>query len=171
MGVYMSRTLPVLVGLVSVLAVGPALAGQGKAGLWNVTSTTSMAMTMPPEVAAQMKGMNMAMPTRTHTSQMCMSQAEVDSGAPPHIDQQATGCVTKVTSASAAGMTAVMTCTGRLKGTGQVKVSYSGAEHYTGSYSFKGTAEGAPTTMNTTFKGDWVKADCGAIKPYSLRTH
>lgn len=156
-------------GLVLMLPAA-ALAGHGKAGLWTVTSTTNMNMAMPPEVAAQMKAMNMKMPSNTHTSKMCMSQAEVDANAPPHIDQGATGCTTKVTSASASGMTAVMTCTGRMKGTGNVKVTYSGAEHYTGAYSFKGTVEGNPTDMKTDFKGDWVKADCGAIKPYSLRT-
>jgi hypothetical protein len=51
-----------------------------------------------------------------------------------------------------------------------MRISYSGAEHYTGTYSFKGTVEGNATDMNTRFKGDWVKADCGAIKPYNLRT-
>ena len=156
-------------GLVFVLASsGAALAGHGKAGLWNVTSTTDMNMVMPPQVAAQMKGMRM--PPQSHTSQMCMSQEEVDSGDAPHIDQAATGCVTKVTSATASDMTAAMTCNGRLKGTGQMRISYSGTEHYTGTYDFKGTVEGNATTMNTHFKGDWVKADCGAIKPYKLRT-
>ena len=158
-------------GLVFVLASsGAALAGHGKAGLWNVTSTTEMNMTMPPQVAAQMKSMHSQAPAQTHTSQMCMSQEEVDSGSAPHIDPAATGCVTKVTSATASGMTAAMTCNGRLKGTGQMRISYRGAEHYSGTYDFKGTVEGNATTMDTHFKGDWVKADCGAIKPYKLRT-
>ena len=156
-------------GLVFVLASsGAALAGHGKAGLWNITSTTDMNMTMPPQVAAQMK--NRKMPAQTHTSQMCMSQEEVDSGSAPHIDPAATGCVTKVTSATASGMTAAMTCNGRLKGTGQMRISYRGAEHYSGTYDFKGTVEGNATTMDTHFKGEWVKADCGTIKPYKLRT-
>ena len=107
-----------ILGAGLALLPGVALAGHGKAGLWTVTSTTNMNMAMPPEVAAQMKAMNMKMPSNTHTSQMCMSQAEVDASTPPHIDQGATGCTTKVTSASASGMTAVMTCTGRMKGTG-----------------------------------------------------
>lgn len=158
-------------GLILVLASpGAALAGHGKAGLWTVTATTAMNMVMPPQVAARMKDVHKGAPPQTHTSQLCMSQQEVDSGNPPHIDQAATGCTTKVTSATASGMTAAMTCTGQLKGTGQMRISYSGAEHYTGTYSFKGTVEGNATDMNTRFKGDWVKADCGAIKPYNLRT-
>jgi hypothetical protein len=154
-----------------VLTPVAALAGHGKAGLWNTSSTTNMALAMPPDVAAKMKAMGMAMPkARTFTSQMCMSQAEVDSSAPPHIDQGATGCVTKLLSATASSMTAQMTCNGRMKGTGHMKISYRGAEHYEGSYDFKGTVEGNPTSMTTTFKGDWVKADCGSVKPYALRT-
>ncbi len=154
-----------------VLAPVAALAGHGKAGLWNTSSTTNMALAMPPDVAAKMKAMGMKMPAaQTTTSQMCMSQAEVDSNAPPHIDQGATGCITKVVSATASGMTAQMTCSGRMKGTGQMKISYRGPEHYEGSYAFKGSVEGNPTNMTTSFKGDWVKADCGSVKPYALRT-
>lgn len=154
-----------------ILAPGAALAGHGKAGLWKTSTTTNMAMTMPPEMAAQMKAMGMKAPAaNTFTSQMCMSQAEVDSSAPPHIDQGATGCVTKVLSATANSMTAQMTCNGRMKGIGTMKISYRGAEHYEGSYDFKGSVEGNPTNMTTTFKGDWVRADCGSVKPYALRT-
>jgi hypothetical protein len=160
-----------LIAAVLVLAPGAAWAGHGKAGLWNTSSTTNMALAMPPDVAAKMKAMGMAMPkAQTFNSQMCMSQAEVDSSSPPHIDQGATGCTSKVVSATASSMTAQMTCNGRMKGTGTMKISYRGNEHYEGSYDFKGTVEGNPTNMSTTFKGDWVKADCGSVKPYALRT-
>jgi len=154
-----------------ILTPGAALAGHGKAGLWNTVTTTNMAMAMPPETMAQMKAMGMKAPA-AHTSkgQMCMSQAEVDSSKPPHIDQGATGCTTKVISQTASSMKSQTTCNGRMKGTGTMQVSYSGAEHYKGSYDFKGTVEGNPTNMSTTFQGDWVTADCGSVKPYSLRT-
>lgn len=154
-----------------ILAPGAALAGHGKAGLWKTSTTTNMAMTMPPEMAAQMKAMGMKAPAaNTFTSQMCMSQAEVDSSKPPHIDQGGTGCTTRVLSQTPSSMTSEMTCNGRMKGTGRMQISYRGTEHYQGSYDFKGTVEGNPTSMSTSFRGDWVKADCGAVKPYSLRT-
>jgi hypothetical protein len=165
------KSISGMIAAALVLTPGAALAGHGKAGLWNTSSTTNMAMSMPPEVAAQMKAMGVKVPgPQTTTSQMCMSQAEVDSNEPPHIDQGATGCVTKVTSLTASSVTAQMTCNGRMKGTGQMKTTYRGAEHYEGSYDFKGTVEGNPTNMSTTFRGDWVKADCGSVKPYALRT-
>jgi Protein of unknown function (DUF3617) len=153
-----------------VLAPNAAFAGHGKAGLWTVTSTTDMAMAMPPEVAAQMKQAGMTMPKPAPiTSRMCMSQSDVDSDKPPQMDPNASGCDTKLIKASASAIEAQMTCSGKMKGTGHMQIAYSAPEHYSGSYSFKGTVEGNPTSMSTSFKGDWVKADCGAVKPYKLR--
>ena len=163
----------ILLAAAAVLALpGAAWAGHGKAGLWSVTSTTKMGLALPPDVAARMSQSGMAAPSsHTATSQMCMSQAEVDASSAPHIDQESTGCVTKPTLVTPALIKASMTCTGRLKGQGQMQINYTGATRYSGSYDFKGTVEGNPTQMSTTFKGQWLKADCGSVKPYNLRTH
>jgi hypothetical protein len=161
----MARSFLAAAAVAAVMLPGAALAGHGKAGLWKVSSETMLDMAMP-------KGMEKAaqMPATRHTTHMCMSQEEVDSGAPPHIDQAGTGCTTRLLSATATGMTAAMTCNGRLKGSGQMQITYRGAEHYQGKYDFKGQVEGNATAMTTRFKGDWIKTDCGAIKPYKLRT-
>ena len=148
---------------------GPALAKQGKVGLWNVTSTIEMAM--PPEAAAAMKKMGMAMPgAKPVTVQMCMSQAEVESNRPPHLDRTATGCDTRLVKQTATEMTASMVCKGNMRGTGTIQVAYKGDTQYSGFYSFKGTSGGRPVDMTTRFRGNWVKADCGKVKPYNLRT-
>lgn len=153
----MSRTFPFLLAA-TVLIPTAALAAHGKAGLWTTSATTRMAMdTNAPS-------------SHSSSSQMCMSQEEVESDAPPHIDQEATGCTMKVTAKSGPNLKAEMTCDGTMKGTGHMQITYNGIEHYSGSYSFKGQVEGNPTRMKTTFKGDWVKADCGDVKPYKLRT-
>ena len=159
----------VLLAAAALLTSAPAFANHGKVGLWNVTSSTDVAL--PPEVAAQMKQSGVRMPAaQPMTVQMCMSREEVESDAPPHIDAGATGCVTKLVSQTASLMRANVVCSGQLKGNGNIEVSYQGAEHYNGSYSFKGSSYGRSTTMVTHFKGDWVKADCGSVKPYKLRT-
>jgi hypothetical protein len=153
----------------TVLTAAPALADHGKVGLWNVTSSTEVALS--PKLVAQMKRSGMTMPgAQPITVQMCMSKEEVASNTPPHLDRGATGCDTKLASQTAGSMRASMICKGQMKGTGSIEVNYKGAEHYTGSYSFKGTSYGKPTSMKTTFKGDWVKADCGKVPPYKLRT-
>jgi len=152
-----------------LLASVPAFANHGKVGLWNVTSNVEMAL--PPALAAQMKKSGAMMPAMKPVSvQMCMSKEEVAANAPPHLDQGSTGCITKLVSQTASAMRANVVCNGQLKGTGSIAVAYTGAEHYSGSYSFKGTSYGQPASMTTTFKGDWVKADCGKVKPYKLRT-
>jgi hypothetical protein len=167
-GSKMTRRLLACVAVLAVALPGAALAGHGKAGLWKITSSTQMNMAMPQGMGAG--GTPMTMPSTSHTTHMCMSQEEVDSSSPPHIDESSTGCATRLISATAASMKAAMICDGRLKGTGDMQISYSGAEHYRGTYSFKGQVEGNPTTMTTRFQGDWVKTDCGAVKPYKLRT-
>jgi hypothetical protein len=151
------------------LIAAPALARHGKVGLWNVTSSTEVALS--PQVAAQMKKSGVKMPAAEPvTVQMCMSKEEVESDTPPHLDSAATGCDTRLVSQTPAAMRANIVCKGHMKGTGSIAISYNGAEHYAGTYSFKGTSYGRATTMKTSFKGDWVKADCGKVAPYKLRT-
>jgi hypothetical protein len=50
-----------------------------------------------------------------------------------------------------------------MTGKGRVAVSYTGDSSYTGSMSFTGTAQGHPISMNNTFSGHWVSADCGGV--------
>lgn len=151
-----------------MLAPGAALAGHGKAGLWNVTTSMNMATpSMPPEAMEQMKKMGVKMPTsRSFASQICMTQAEVDSDKLPAMGKNEMNCTSHIVSQTASSMTAQTVCTGEMKGTGQMQISYSGAEHYAGSYSFKGNMSGHPVDTSSSFKGDWLKADCGAVKPF-----
>jgi hypothetical protein len=172
MGALMARK-ELLIGLsVAALALAPgaAQAAHGKAGLWNVSTTMNMPnVQMPPEAVAQMKKMGVKMPAaQTFTSQICMTQAEVDSDKPPPMKND-TGCTTRMVNQTASSMQAEMICTGNMKGNGQMRISYSGAEHYVGSYNFRGSMKGQPMNMSSSFKGDWVKADCGAVKPYTAK--
>lgn len=150
-----------------LLMPGVALAGHGKAGLWNVSTTMDMGgVQMPPEAMARMKQMGMAMPSaRTFSSQICMTAAEVNSDKLPPTGRNDSGCTTHLLSQTGSSMAAETVCTGEMKGTGHMQIAYSGPEHYTGSYNFKGVMHGHEMNTSTTFKGDWVKADCGAVKP------
>jgi len=166
------QTFRLCAGAVLALALssGAVLAGHGHAGLWNVSTTMDMGVTIPPEAVAQMKAMGMSMPSaQTVSSQVCMSQADVDSDKPPPAGADDSGCTTRVTSQTASTMNAQMVCDGKMKGTGQMQVAYAGTDHYSGSFSFQGTMEGHSSKMSSMFKGDWLKADCGAIKSRSAR--
>jgi hypothetical protein len=52
-----------------------------------------------------------------------------------------------------------------MKGHGSMQVSYTGNTHYSGKYAFQGSVEGQTQDMKSSFTGDWVKTDCGAVKP------
>lgn len=151
-----------------MLAPSAALAGHGKAGLWTVTTSIGgmSDAQLPPEAMARMKEMGMKVPSmQSVASQICMTQAEVDSDALPPVGKNDMGCTSHVLSQTANSMSAETVCNGEMKGTGRMQISYSGAEHYAGSYNFKGTIHDRPMETSSTFKGDWVKADCGAVKP------
>ena len=98
-----------------------------------------------------------------------MTQADVDADKPPQTADRDMGCTSRLVSQTASGMTAQVSCDGRMKGTGTMQVAYNGTDHYSGSFDFQGTMAGNPTKMSSSFKGDWVKADCGAAKPMPAR--
>jgi hypothetical protein len=173
MGKRMKKARSVAVALL-LLAPGMALAGHGKAGLWNVTTTVKMAdmPEMSPQVMAMLKQHGMKVPGSGGpiSTQVCMTQADVDSDAPPNVSNRDMQCKTHIIKKTASSVAADMTCSGRMQGTGHLQVAYSGAEHYAGSYRFNGTMEGRPQEMSSSFRGDWVRADCGAVKPVSHRS-
>jgi len=146
-------------------------AGHGKAGLWNISTSMTMpgmqVPQVPPEVAAMMRQRGVAMPGMGQpiTTQVCMTEADVAAERLPDLGEKSMNCTTKVTSSTPTAMTADMVCHGRMEGTGHVQMTRQGAEHYSGTFNFKGVMNGQPHEMTNTFKGDWVKADCSTVKP------
>jgi hypothetical protein len=168
----MDRSLiSTLVAAAVVLAPGAALAAHGKAGLWTVTTTMANAPPIPPEALAQMKAHNVPIPTpgQPFTSQMCMTEQQVQQDVPPAMNNRDEQCSTKLLSQSPSAISAETTCHGRMDGVGRIDVNWRGNEHYEGTNSFKGTMEGRPHEMSMRFSGDFVKADCGSVRPYPVR--
>lgn len=157
------------VGLVVAVAVPlAAVASHGKVGLWEITSHMSMpnmSANIPPEALARMKAMGMSMPgNQTFTSQHCMTAEEVASEKPP-TPRSNSDCTMANMSHDAHNFTADMTCSSeRMQGHGHVAVSFDSDEHYSGTYTFTGTAEGHPQNMTYNFEGRWISADCGSVK-------
>ena len=162
-----------VIATVLVLAPAAALAAHGKPGLWNISSTMQMANMpqMPPEAMAMMKARGMKMPGMgggPTVTQICMTQDQVNADKPPAMSRHEENCTTKVLSQTATSVAAETTCHGRMDGVGHSQISWRGNDHYEGSYSFKGMAEGHPQDMSTHFTGDFVKADCGSVKPTAM---
>jgi len=165
----MSRSLIcALMGTALILTPIAAFAAHGRAGLWTVTSTMEMKgmPQMPPEAMAMMKARGMAMPGSPMTMQMCMTQEQVNADKPPSTRNEDVSCDTKVLSSTPTAMHTQITCKGRVNGTGDMQMSWRGTDHYEGTYSFKGESGGRPQDMTTHYSGDFVKADCGSVKPY-----
>jgi hypothetical protein len=174
----MAMTLKFTTGLIAVAMVlvpAAAFAGHGKAGLWNVTSSMQMANMpqMPPEAMAMMKSRGMKMPGmgQPMTSQICMTQEQVNGDVPPAMHNRGENCTAKLVSQTASSMKSEVTCHGRMEGMGHAEMTWRGNEHYEGTYSFNGTAEGRPQNISTRYSGDFVKADCGAVKPAPVMSH
>jgi hypothetical protein len=167
------KILSSLITAAVILAPGAAFAAHGKPGLWTITSTMQMANApkMPPEMAAMMKkrGMNVPVAGQPYTSQMCMTAEQVNADKPPAMTTHEINCSTRILSQSGSSMKSEVVCHGMMDGVGHSEINWTGNEHYSGSYAFKGTMHGQPNEMSTTYKGDWVKADCGAVKPFSAK--
>lgn len=147
----------------------PAIAGHGKAGLWNVTISTNMAgagmpdmSKLPPEAQAAMRAHGVTMNGNTMSVQHCMTQAEVDSNGPPRTGNQKE-CTMSNMKVGGNSYSADMTCHGQMTGTGHVQFTYDSAEHYTGKTTMVGTMQGHPVNTSTTFEGRWASADCKGV--------
>ena len=171
----MNRILvPGLLATAILLAPAAALAAHGKAGLWNISTTMQMANMpqMPPEAMAMMKSRGMSVPGMGGApivSQICMTQDQVNADKMPSTNAYEESCTSKVLSQTPSAVTAETTCHGRMEGVGRMQMSWRGNEHYEGTYNFKGSMRGRPQEMTSHYTGDFVKADCGAVKPYTAK--
>ncbi len=124
-------------------------------GLYDVTTQMSMDMAGAP-----------AMPPRT--SQVCVTQAMIDKYGGGFSNTQA-GCQSSNVVTSPTGMSATVTCTGRLNMTGTVKTTFVDADTVKTTIQMSGTLPNGQA-MNTTTQMTFVYkgADCGSVKPPSI---
>jgi hypothetical protein len=169
---YTSALIAAVIGLVPVAA----WAAHGKPGLWTISSTMQMANMpqMPPEAMAMMKARGMQIPGMGGSpivSQICMTPEQVSGDVPPAMHRDGENCTGKLLSQTASSMKSEVTCHGRMEGVGHSEMTWRGNEHYEGTYSFKGSMEGRPQEISTHYTGDFVKADCGSVKPAKVMSH
>lgn len=144
----------------SLLAAAALVWAQSrKAGLWEMTTTQTWQQSPFPD--------GMAPPAGAHTTQVCLTQQEIDKyGA---IVPQTRGCQVTNIVKKANGMTAEMVCTGAMSGKGTMESTLADADHAKGKVHFVGSMKmGAATKTvewtvesSSVFKG----ADCGSVKP------
>jgi len=163
------RLRSIAFGLAALLAAAsPALAGHGKAGLWEITTTTSapaMTAQLPPEILARMRARGVNMAGNTITARHCMTAQEVAMTKPPVMPKRAgQDCKMQNLKTSGDSVSADMVCTGSgMNGTGHFTTRYDSPEHYSGRMSMNMTAHGHSMAMSNSFEGKWISASCGGV--------
>lgn len=162
------------VALLSTAALGMP---HGRPGLWTITTSMKMANMpqIPPEALAMMKQRGMKFPGmggEPIVTQICMTPQDVNEGAlaaQRMREQHDVKCTPRVISESMSSVTTEIACHGMMEGVGRSQMSWRGDSQYEGDYSFKGVMHGQPTETSSHFRGEFVKADCGSVKPFRAR--
>jgi hypothetical protein len=170
------KCLPWIAAAVLV-PLGAVAMPHGRPGLWTITSTMKMANMpqIPPEALAMMKQRGMKIPGmggEPIVSQICMTPQDVAEGAAAAQRMQSEhgiNCTPHVLSETGASVSTEITCHGEMEGVGHSNVSWRGDSRYEGDYSFKGVMHGHANDISTHFVGEFVKADCGAVKPFHAK--
>lgn len=158
---------------IALLTVAAQAMPHGKPGLWTITTDMKMKNMpdIPPEALAMMKQRGMKIPGMGSPmiTQICMTPKDVAEGTALGLKAQHDAniqCTPKLLSETGSSMTSSVTCHGEMEGSGHSEMSWRGDNHYEGNYSFKGVMRGQPNETSTHFIGDFVKADCGSVKPF-----
>lgn len=147
-----------------------------KPGLWEVTSTMSMAgmpeMPAMPQMPPGMHMPPMASPYAPHNTRVCVTQAMIDKYGSPYNNPPRGDCKVTDIVMKANGMTAKIACTGEMNATGTVESTWSDADRTHTTMHMKGimnTGSGN-TPMDMTMKADSVYKgpDCGDVKPMEM---
>ena len=146
---------------------------------WKLTTLGLLAsIALTPTLAARAQDVGAAAavapaaPAKNIFSMFCMTPEQVnDDKLPSMMHEREESCTSKVLNQTASSVTAEATCHGRMEGVGHFQISWRGNEHYEGTYNFNGTMEGRPQNISTRYSGDFVKADCGALKPAPVMSH
>lgn len=163
---------------IALLPIAANAMPHGKPGLWTISTTMDMSAMpqMSPQMMEMMKQRGVKMPGmggEPIVTQMCMTDQDVKEGAVAMQrlrEQHDVKCTPRILSESSSSVATEITCHGTMEGVGRSQISWRGDTHYEGTYNFKGSMHGRPTAMGSRYVGQFVKSDCGDVKPFSART-
>ncbi len=147
----------------SILGAAAGNAETRKAGLWEITTTTTWQKITggPGSFVDPAAG-----GARTHD--VCLTQEMIDKyGA--LLPQSRGQCHIEDKAMRAGGSSASWVCTGRMKGKGELETQWTDVDHANGSLHFVGTiqigSESKPVEWTTVSTSVFKSSDCGNIKP------
>ena len=141
-----------------LIALAATVQGQNrKPGLWEVTSQVNMSMTGAPQMPA-------------HTAQVCVTQAMIDKYGGPYSNPQAGPCQTSNIVKTPSGMTANLTCSGRMTMTGTIQSTFVDANTVKSTVQMTASmgASGQTMTMTVQATATYKGPDCGDVKPIEI---
>jgi len=139
------------------IALAATAQGQRKAGLWEVTSSMSMS------------GMPNMPSMGSRTQQVCVTQAMVDKYGGPYSNPQNAQCQVTNISLTSSGMSATLTCTGRMNGTGTVTTTFVDANTTKTTMQMNMTmGNGQQMNMTMQSTASYKGSDCGSVQPLAL---
>jgi hypothetical protein len=148
-----------------LLAAAIAWAQSRKAGLWEITSNMTWQQSPMPGGGAPPGG---AFGGGPKTSQVCVTQAMIDKFGSPMAQTRA-GCQVTNVEKTDHSMSAVMTCSGRMTGSGKIEASWTDSDHAQSKVHFKGSIQAGPNPRPIEWTIDstsvFKSADCGSVKP------
>lgn len=134
-----------------------------KAGLYEVTSKMSWQQSPFPDGMQAPPGAG-----GPHTAQTCVTQAQIDKFNGPKPEAHG-GCQISNIQKRENGMTAEMTCTGSMKGSGTVETTWTDSGHSKSKVHFTGAMQMGPNskTVEWTIESESIYKgpDCGSVKP------
>jgi hypothetical protein len=145
-----------------------ASAGTRKAGLWELTTTTTWqkSPSIPGAEGDALRG-------GTRTREVCLTQEMIDLyGA--LLPQSRGQCTLANKVVKSGSITADWVCTGMMSGKGALQSTWTDTEHETGKVHFVGTfqvgTELQPVEWTTESSSVFKNASCGGVKPLPLPT-
>jgi hypothetical protein len=149
--------------------VTPAL--NVRMGLWEITSTLDIGGDMPsvdtskmtPQQKAQMEAAMQAMKgAHTTTGQSCISKENFNAAS--LMDNDEKNCKQTITTNTASALEATVTCTGDRAMTATLHVDAVSQTAIKATFKSSNTEQGKTMSVNGSFTGKWLGADCGNKK-------
>ncbi|MCE2915059.1 MAG: DUF3617 domain-containing protein [Rubrivivax sp.] len=175
-----SRPLLCLAALLAAATQVHAQPVQLRPGLWENTFTIKTAdgkaeaamkemqaqmAQLPPEqrkmMADMMARQGVGLGDKGNSVRICMTQADVERSAPPAAEGD---CSQKATRSGNIWQISFR-CSGPPPSSGEGRLSLVTPTTYQGDFKIRTVEDGRPQDVQMTQKGQWLKADCGAIRP------
>ncbi|GAC1631389.1 MAG: hypothetical protein NVS9B10_24730 [Nevskia sp.] len=148
------------------------LAGPGRAGLWEVTTSLNFGVggfQISSEQAEQMRQFGLDVPgiSKPYVARQCITPEQAAQDALPKPQAGNSGCELRNVRHNGNLWNADIACNGELQGSGSVSARFDSNEHFAGNWSFKGSSTQVPTEieMSNPYSGRWLGETCGRVQP------